>query len=94
MSGLEWSENVNSQGKHYLYSETGPHSCKPVGLKPNPILVATDHVIEGGKKINLGFWVDIREEKKAQLVTAECLRVGLNPFKVRLERKGDFIIIH
>lgn len=93
MQGLEWSENVNSQGKHYLYSETGPHICKPV-LKPNAIPLTVDYVIEGGKKILLGFSVEIREEKLAQEVTKECLRCNIDPFKVRIERRGAFLILH
>lgn len=93
--GLVWSENVNSQGKHYLYNEnTGQsHACKPK-LKPNPILIAADYVIVEKKKINLGFWADLREDKIAELIVNEALRCGLDPFKVKAERKGNFIILH
>lgn len=97
--GLEWSENVNSQGKHYLFSQTGPHICKPT-LKPNPIPITVDHVIEIDKttkvkrKIMLGFSVEIREEQKALAITKECERCGLDPFKVRVERRGDWLYLH
>lgn len=97
MQGLIWSENPHPQTrKHYLYNEnTGqPHACQGVKQKPNPVLIATDHVIEAGKKINLGFWVDLREDKIAELITKEAVRCGLDPFKVRTERRGNFIILH
>lgn len=86
MQGLQWSENVNSQGKHYLYNEnTGqPHACKPV-LKPNPISLY-DYV--GG----IAF--DKKPESLALTITTEALRCNLDPFKVRTERKGAFIILH
>lgn len=103
-SGLEWSENPGPNGKNFLYNpNTGQkHAevCKPTHLKPNPIPITTDHVTEIDKttrvkrKIMLGFSVEIREEQKALAITKECERCGLDANKVRVERRGDFLIIH
>ena len=84
--GLVWSENVNSQGKHYLYNEnTGQsHACKPK-LKPNAIPIY-DYVG--------GIVFDRKPESLALAITTEALRCNLDPFKVRTERKGAFIILH
>lgn len=85
-ANLEWSENVNRQGKHYLYNvNTGqPHDCKPV-LKPNPI-ARFDNMN--------GILFDRRPESLAKAITDEAVKSGLDPYKVRVELRGQFIILH
>lgn len=87
LQGLVWSENPSpTTGKHYLFNEnTGQvHNCKPK-VQPNAIPVYDNMD---------GITFDRKPESLALAITNECLRVGLNPFTVKLERKGSFIILH
>ena len=61
--------------------------------QPQPIRVAYDYVIEDGKKENLGFSADMREERIASLIVAEAIRCGLNPYHIATTRRGDYIHI-
>ena len=60
---------------------------------PQPIRIAYDYVIEKGEKIELGFSVDIREERIASLIVAEAVRCGMNPYHIATTRRGDYIHI-
>ena len=73
----------------FLDNETGhkfnsqstdqPHRCQP---QPVPLFEMFN-----------GIKCDRREESIARDVTAEALRVGLDAFKVRTYRKGDYLIL-
>ena len=61
--------------------------------QPQPIRVAYDYVIVDGKKVNLGFSADMREERIASLIVAEAVRCGLNPYHIATSRRGDYLHI-
>ena len=61
--------------------------------QPQPIRVAYDYVIVDGKKVNLGFSADMREERIASLIVAEAVRCGMNPYHIATTRRGDYIHI-
>lgn len=59
-----------------------PHVCKP---KPNPI----------PRYDNMnGILFDRRPESLAKAITDEAVRCGLDAYKVRVELRGQFIILH
>jgi hypothetical protein len=59
-----------------------PHVCRP---KPNPI--AKFDTMNG-------ITFDRRPESLALAITNEALRCGLDPFKVRVEVRGEWLILH
>lgn len=63
-----------------------PHVCKSrPKLQPNPI---PRYDVVGGIEF------DRKETSIALAITKECLRCGLDPFKVRIEVRSHFLILH
>ena len=79
--GLEWSENTNKHGKHWLYNpNTGQeHHCE---IPKIPLF----DIVNGIAYPRNDLYV-------AKDITSRAVEFKLDPYRVRVQRQGDYLVV-